>query len=91
MLPNLMTNPIGPVGIVKDSDLVLAQKTGHRPVVTDIWQSAGDDDPVKTGKYTANRILMSFDKWIHVCYPRLDHYVSKDISFRNFLVPAMPG
>ena len=91
MLPDFITNPVGTPGIVKNPDLVIAEKTRHRPVVSDIRQSASDYHPVKTRKHAANGILVSFDKWIHVRYPRLDHDGSKDISFHNFLVPAMLG
>jgi hypothetical protein len=66
---DLVTQRLGPVGVVEEADAACAEVIRHRPSMADVRQRTGDHYPVEAGQHTTNLFLMLIDKWIHRLAP----------------------
>jgi hypothetical protein len=66
VVAQLIAQRFCPLGIVEQSDVAIAEETGHSAGMSDIRQGAGEDDPVETRQHTGNLILVTCDKRIHL-------------------------
>ena len=87
---NLITQGLGPAGVVEQADVAIAQVAGHRLGVTDIRQGASDHDAVETRQHTADLVFVLLDKGVHRRPPTLA-CLPQTIVDRPCLVPALPG
>jgi hypothetical protein len=62
---HVITQGLGPAGVVEQTDVAIAQVAGHRSGVADVRKGAGDHNPVETGQHTADFVLVLLDKGVH--------------------------
>ena len=87
---NLLPPWFGPVSIIKQADLVIAEISAHSGRMADIGQCAGNHHPVKAGQRARDFILMLIDKGVrHGSSPSVEPTLT--IAAQPCLVPARPG
>ena len=97
VLPDLLAQGLGEVGVVEDPEAPLPQFVGHRPGIANLGNRARDDDPVEAGQAAPDLLRVPFEQsWRHDLALRLDQDVAIGPILScgeasTCLVPATPG